>query len=452
MTRLFGTDGVRGVANTELTPELCLYLGRAAGTLLTEGERQERPRLLVGCDTRRSGPMLQSALIAGANSVGIDCVVAGVIPTPGVAHLTRTGGFDAGVMISASHNPVEDNGIKFFSSNGFKLTDAQEDAIEAQVRRLQKGEDSLARPVGAGVGTQREEPDLIDQYADYLVHSFPVDLSGHTLVIDCGNGASSQLAETVLGRLGAHVIPLNAHPDGLNINVGCGSTHPEVLQEAVLEYGADGGLTFDGDADRVLAVDERGTLIDGDHILAALGISMLNKQALSGNAVAATKYSNGGLRIALEKHGGRLVETAAGDRYVLEAMRAQGLLLGGEQSGHVILLEHNTTGDGLLTGLALLQTAVEEGAPLSCLREQMTPLPQILTNVRVKSKQGWQENAAIAAAIRQGEEALGAHGRIFVRASGTEPVIRVMGEGPEHDVVTRAVASVADVIERELGA
>lgn len=451
MAGLFGTDGVRGVANAELTPELSTALGRAAGEFLTSKKASGRPRLLVGCDTRRSSPMLQAALVAGANSVGIDSVLAGVLPTPGVAYLTRTGAFDAGVMISASHNPVEDNGIKFFSQDGYKLTDDEERSIEHQVRRLLDGVDELPRPVGADVGSQQEAPDLAEGYAEFLVQRFPIDLSGCKLVIDCGHGAASFVAPRLFRRLGAEVVALNTEPDGLNINVNCGSTHPEVVQNAVVTHKADAGLTFDGDADRVLGVDESGALVDGDHMLAALGIAKLKKEALPGRALAATQYSNGGLRVALEAHGGRVVQTAAGDRYVLEAMRNEGLVLGGEQSGHVILLEHNTTGDGLLTGLALLSAARDEGVPLSSLRSLMSPLPQILLNVRVREKSGWEASEQIAAAVRNGEEGLGEHGRIFVRASGTEPVIRVMGEGSDSDVVKRVVESVAEVIKRELG-
>jgi len=449
VARLFGTDGVRGVANRDLTPELTFYLGRAAGALLRR--RAERPRLLIGRDTRASGDMLEAALIAGATSAGVDCAVAGVIPTPGVAYVTKRESFDAGVMISASHNPVEDNGIKFFSSDGFKLTDDEEAEIEAEVRRLQAGEDSLPRPTAGAVGTRRETAGGAQAYAAFLKEAFDLDLSGKKIVVDCANGAASAFAPGILESLGAEVIALYVEPTGVNINVGCGSTHPERAQSAVVEHGAWAGLAFDGDADRVIAVDERGELVNGDHILAILGLDMLRRGALPRRALAATVYSNLGLKLALEKEGGTVVETAAGDRYVLEAMLKEGLILGGEQSGHVILLEHNTTGDGILTGLALLATAIRCGANLSELKQAMTPLPQVLVNVRVADKSRLKECRAVADAVRAGEERLKGRGRILVRASGTEPVVRVMGEGESMDEVQSIVGEIAAVIGRELG-
>src|SRR5690606_38013108 len=300
-------------------------------------------RLLIGRDTRASGPMLEAALAAGANSAGVDCDLAGVLPTPGVAYLTRAKGYDGGVVISASHNPVEDNGIKFFSAGGFKLSDDEEAAIERAVHEILKGNDDLARPTGAGVGTQRQAGDAAEEYIAFLTGQFPLDLSGLRIAVDCGNGAASRIAPEVLRRLGAEVTVYHAEPNGVNINVGCGSTHPAVICQAVKETGADLGFTYDGDADRMLAVDERGQLVDGDHILAILASDMMERGVLRNRKIAATPYSNLGLRLALEAIGASVVETAAGDRHVLEAMRKLDLVLGGEQSGHIILLERNTT-------------------------------------------------------------------------------------------------------------
>lgn len=453
MGSLFGTDGVRGVANQELTPELAFYLGRAAGASLLKGspDAGERPRLIVGRDTRASGPMLEAALTAGANSVGVDCFSVGVVPTPGVAYLVRSGRFDAGAMISASHNPVADNGIKFFAASGYKLSDDEEAEIERLVTELRSGRDTLPRPTGGAVGGGEAAPSLAQEYAAHLKGCFDLDLSGMKIVLDCGNGAASALAPALFRGLGAEVIALHAEPNGVNINVECGSTHPHVLQEAVVREKADAGLTFDGDADRVLAVDEGGGLLDGDHILAALAIDRARRGALPNEQIAVTTYSNMGLRAALEREGIGVVETPAGDRYVLEAMRREGLTLGGEQSGHVILLAHATTGDGILTGLALLDTARRQGVPLSALRSLMRPFPQILENVRVRRKEAWKENPRVLEAIARGKEALGEKGRLFVRASGTEPLIRIMGEGESDAKVRRVVDAVAGVVRAELG-
>ena len=451
MARLFGTDGVRGVANADLTPELGFALGRAAGAILAQQSRKGRPRLLVARDTRASGPMLEAALAAGANSVGVDCDMAGVLPTPGVAYLTRTRSYDAGVIISASHNPVEDNGIKFFSSGGFKLSDEEEEAIERSVQAIRDGDDRLPRPVGGDVGTQRDARGLVDEYVSFLASAFPLDLSGLHIAVDCANGAASKVAPEVLARLGAKVSVLNAEPNGVNINVGCGSTHPGVICRAVKELGADLGFTYDGDADRILAVDETGELVDGDHILAILASDMMERGALKNSKIAATPYSNLGLKVALEAMGASVVETAAGDRHVLEAMRKLGLVLGGEQSGHIILLEKNTTGDGVLTGLALLDVLRRRGEPLSKLARIMKRFPQILESVRVADKGALAGNQAIWEEVRRAEAAIGDRGRIFVRPSGTEPVIRVMGEGEDEATVKDAVGRVVAVIRRELG-
>lgn len=449
--RLFGTDGVRGVANADLTPELSFALGRAAGAVLVQRTGKERPRLLIGRDTRASGPMLEAALAAGANSAGVDCDLAGVLPTPGVAYLTRAKGYDGGVVISASHNPVEDNGIKFFSAGGFKLSDDEEAAIERAVHEILKGNDDLARPTGAGVGTQRQAGDAAEEYIAFLTGQFPLDLSGLRIAVDCGNGAASRIAPEVLRRLGAEVTVYHAEPNGVNINVGCGSTHPAVICQAVKETGADLGFTYDGDADRMLAVDERGQLVDGDHILAILASDMMERGVLRNRKIAATPYSNLGLRLALEAIGASVVETAAGDRHVLEAMRKLDLVLGGEQSGHIILLERNTTGDGLLAGLALLDVLKRRRVPLSTLAGVMKRYPQILEAVRVADKEAFRGNQAIQEEVRAAEAAIGGRGRIFVRPSGTEPVIRVMAEGEDEAAVRAAVQRVVDVIRRELG-
>lgn len=395
--------------------------------------------------------MLAAALAAGFNSVGVDCELGDVLPTPGVAYLARVMDYDGAAVISASHNPVEDNGIKFFSSGGYKLNDDQEDAIEKVTVALLRGEDPLDRPVGRAVGTQRDARHLVDVYIDFLCQSFPLDLSGIEIVVDCANGAASKIAPVVLERLGARVKALHAEPDGGNINVDCGSTHPGVICRAVKETGAAVGFTFDGDADRLLAVDEEGRLIDGDHILAILAADMMERGRLKHAKVAATTYSNLGLKVALEALGASLVETQAGDRYVLEAMRAQDLVLGGEQSGHIILLEHNTTGDGLLTCLALLDVMCRKGESLATLAKVMQAFPQILVNVRVTNKQALDGNQSIHQAIQQAASAVGPRGRIFVRPSGTEPVIRVMGEGEDETSVRRAVDRVVEVIRAELG-
>lgn len=453
MGKLFGTDGVRGVANRQLTPELAFQLGRAVGASLLSrgGGSPKRPKVLVGRDTRASGPMLEGALTAGFNSVGVDCLCAGVVPTPGVAYLVRSGNFDAGAVISASHNPVVDNGIKFFSSSGYKFADEEEGEVERLVFELQQGCDTLPRPTGGEVGSSGPAPSLAREYMAYLQSRFDLDLSGMRIVLDCANGAASALAPELFRALGAEVVALHAQPDGVNINVGCGSTHPRVLQEAVVREKADAGFTFDGDADRVLAVDGEGGLLDGDHILVALALDAARRGALPGGRIAVTAYSNMGLRVALAEKGIGVVETPAGDRFVLEAMRREGLGLGGEQSGHVIVLEHQTTGDGMLTALALLAAARRGGVSITALRALMRPFPQILENVPVQRKEAWNENARVREAIAQGQEALGGKGRLFVRASGTEPLVRIMGEGENEEQVRRVVAAVAEVVRAELG-
>lgn len=455
MKKLFGTDGVRGVANSELGPLLAFRLGRALARMLlrggADGDLKGSKEVLVGRDTRLSGPMLEAALAAGLASAGLGARLVGVVPTPGVAYLVRRLKAAAGVVISASHNPVEDNGVKVFGPDGYKLDDAQEEAIETMA--LASDADSAGPwPVGGGVGRILRDDEAWRTYAEYLVSTVPEgSLKGIRVVIDCGNGAAHRIAPWAFERLGAEVTLLHAEPNGLNINVDCGSTHPEVVQKAVAACGADMGFSHDGDADRVIAVDRHGRLVDGDRILAILGLDLLERGRLPHRAIAATVYSNLALKKRMEAAGARVVETPAGDRAVLEAMRREGLALGGEQSGHIILLDLNTTGDGVLTALQLAETVARRGQDLSELRAELTPLPQRLISVAVRSKEGWEVNERIAACIREAGRRLEARGRLFVRASGTEPLIRVMVEGPEESEVSQVAERVADVIREELG-
>lgn len=444
MPRLFGTDGVRGVANADLTPELAFNLGRAAASVLTRDK--SHATMLVGRDTRVSGEMLEAALIAGITSAGVHAVRLGVIPTPGVAYLVRKLQADAGVMISASHNPVPDNGIKFFSGDGFKLPDEVEDAIEGLL-----GNDSLPRPTGVAVGRVFERTDAAELFADYLKTTVDCRLDGLTVVVDCGFGAAYHVAPAVYQSLGAKVVALNAENDGSRINVNCGSTHPEQLREAVVASGAQIGIAHDGDADRIIAVDEQGNLVDGDQIMAVCGLDRLKKGALPERSIAATVYSNLGLIETYRQAGGEVVVTANGDRYVLEAMREKGLVIGGEQSGHIIFLEYNTTGDGVLTALQLMAVMAREKKPLSALTGVMRRFPQVLKNVRVETKEGWDTNSWISQAIQNAEKELGKKGRVFVRPSGTEPLIRVMAEGPDAEQLERLVDGIAKVIKEEQG-
>ncbi|MCL6632070.1 MAG: phosphoglucosamine mutase [Alicyclobacillus herbarius] len=446
MARLFGTDGVRGVANRELTPELAFHLGRAGAHVLTGGRRGVR--IAVGKDTRISGDMLEAALISGILSIGADVLRLGVITTPGVAYLTRHLGAQAGVMISASHNPVEDNGIKFFSDAGFKLPDEVEDEIE---RTMQAGVENLPRPIGGAVGRIYEEP-ARSAYIDFLLKTVQNRFEGLHIVLDCANGAASNIAPEVFTRLGAQVSVLNNQPDGVNINVGCGSTHPHVVQKAVLELGADVGLTFDGDADRLIAVDHTGALVDGDYVMAICARALKQQGQLNHDTVVATVMSNLGFLKAMEQLGIHVERTAVGDRYVMEAMRRGGYTLGGEQSGHIVFLNHTTTGDGILTALQLVDILVGSGQRLAELRKVMTRYPQILENVRVRDKQAWATNDRIRQALSAAEERLGSDGRVLVRESGTEPIVRVMAEGPDEQLLQECVGSIVRVVRAELGA
>ncbi|MBX6352420.1 MAG: phosphoglucosamine mutase [Thermoflavifilum sp.] len=447
MGRLFGTDGVRGVANRDLTPELAFRLGRAGASLLTAEGR--KPRIIVGRDTRISGDLLECALISGILSTGVDVIRAGVVSTPGVAYLTRAWQADAGVMISASHNPVEDNGIKFFGGDGFKLLDEAEEEVE---RRLEEA-DALPRPVGGDVGRVTDKAsEAREAYVQFLISTVRHRLDGLRLVIDCANGAASAIAPEVFRRLGADVTVLHAEPNGININVKCGSTHPDVVRDAVLRTGADVGLAFDGDADRVIAVDATGEIVDGDFIMAICAKALKEQGRLRGDTVVATVMSNLGFVKAMQKLGIQVERTSVGDRYVMEAMREGGFSLGGEQSGHIIFLDHTTTGDGMLTGLQLLDIVAGSGQSLADLRTIMQRYPQILENVRVRDKWAWRNNARILAALRDAEGMLGDSGRVLVRESGTEPLVRVMAEGPDEAVLRKCVAHIVETVRQELGA
>lgn len=440
---LFGTDGVRGVANQDLTPELAFNLGRAGAYVLSK----EHPNLkiVIGKDTRISGDMLEAALIAGICSVGADVLRVGVLPTPGIAYLTRIMDACAGVVISASHNPVQDNGIKFFGSSGYKLPDAIEDEIENIVLN---GEKPWETPIGPKVGRVIEVQDAQKQYIDFL-KSTVGSLAGLKIVYDGANGAAYQVGPQVLRELGAEVIPLAVEPDGVNINNCCGSTHPEFLQNAVVEHQAHIGLANDGDADRLIAVDEKGNIVDGDFIMVILALAFKKQGKLKENSLVVTVMSNLGLHIALREAGINIYETQVGDRYVMEELLKTGATLGGEQSGHIILLEHNTTGDGLLTGLQLLKVMKEEGKPLSELAAQMERLPQVLINAEVKDKVKAMENPYVIQKIEEIKRYLGERGRILVRPSGTESLVRVMVEGEEQGQLVHLAQSVVDIIKRE---
>jgi len=444
MTRLFGTDGVRGVANEELTPELAYQLGRAGAHVLTGGAT--RPRILVCRDTRISGGMLEAALAAGIASAGADAVLLGVLPTPGCAILVQRMHADAGVMISASHNPVADNGIKFFSSTGYKLPDHVEDEIERNLHG-----DGLPRPTGPDVGRIYQDPSAAEAYGDFLIEEAGSALDGMHIAVDCAHGAACQVVPRVFHTLGARLDMVCSAPDGVNINHQCGSTQPETILQFRHQTGAQVGITYDGDADRVLMVDEQGDLVDGDAILAICARQYMERGELRGSKVAATVYSNGGLQRCLEDMGAGLEVTKAGDRYVLEAMQNQQLVLGGEQSGHIIFLDHSTTGDGILTSLKVLQAMVETGQPLCQLRRILTVYPQQLVNVKVRTKMGWDTNVVVQDAIKAAEDRLAPQGRIFVRPSGTEPLIRVMAEHPREGQAREAAAMTADCIKQQLG-
>lgn len=447
MVRLFGTDGIRGVVNATLMPELAYHLGRAAGAYFcrTKGVH----RFLIGRDTRRSGTMIEAALAAGLCSTGVNVDLAGVIPTPGIAYLTRKKQYDAGVVISASHNPFQDNGIKFFDHEGYKLPDATEEEIENLLRHIDSEE--IPRPTGEGIGVIAPRADLADLYKEYIISTVQGDLQGMKIVTDSANGASSGFLPEILTRLGAEVMATFRQPDGININKNCGSTHIEALQKAVAEAGADCGVANDGDADRCILVDEKGQVLDGDHIMIINAVHMKEEGRLHDDTVVGTVMSNLGFKKALEKQGCRTVFTGVGDRYVLEEMRKHNYSIGGEQSGHIIFMDYNTTGDGLITAVQTLSIVKKQGVPLSRMTAMMDTYPQLLRNVEVYSKNGWEENEMIQAAIESAKEELGSDGRILVRASGTEPLIRVMAEGQSQEQLEEIVEDIASVIDQELG-
>lgn len=449
MGKYFGTDGVRGIANKELTPELAFKLGRYGGYVLSQHEDSSRkPRVLVGRDTRISGEMLEQALIAGLLSVGIEVFQLGVISTPGVAYLTRLQKASAGVMISASHNPAEDNGIKFFGADGFKLVDDQEAEIEAL---LDAEEDTLPRPSAEGLGSLDEFPEGLLKYSQFLVQSIPGDLADMTVCLDAANGATATAVNRVFADLETDFYTMGTSPNGLNINDGVGSTHPEALAEMVVEKGADAGLAFDGDGDRIIAVDELGRIIDGDKIMYICAKYLAEKKRLKKDTIVTTVMSNLGFHKAVEEIGLKDVVTQVGDRYVVEEMRKNDYNFGGEQSGHMIFLDYNTAGDGMLSGIQLLNVMKQTGKKLSELADEVTIYPQKLVNIRVTDKNGAMEVPAIKAVVEQAEAEMNGEGRILVRPSGTEPLLRVMAEAPTQEKVDYYVDKIAEVVRAEIG-
>lgn len=449
MGRMFGTDGVRGVANSELTAELAMKLGKAGAYVLTK-ENAHKPTILVGCDTRISKDMLANALMAGICSMGADAVYAGVIPTPAVAYLTKKYGMDAGVVISASHNPAEYNGIKFFSRTGYKLTDAIEDEIEETIRNI----DDITLPDGSHVGRVTYNTEACKDYVDFAAGLFSrLDLSGLKIVVDAANGAAFCTAQEAFRRLGCEPVMINNHPDGYNINDKCGSTHMESLCKAVVDNKADVGIAFDGDADRMLAVDEKGNVIDGDVIMAICGRYMSSKGKLKQNTIVATVMSNLGFFIMGRENGINMEQTKVGDRYILEKMLEKGYNLGGEQSGHVIFLDENTTGDGLISALHLLEVMVRSKTALSELKKIVHILPQVLVNARVANdrKNRYMEYPEVSKAVKELEEKFDGRGRVLIRPSGTEPLVRVMIEGDDYAFIRQEAERLAGLIATTMG-
>lgn len=449
MGKYFGTDGVRGEANKELTPELAFKLGRCGGYVLSQHESGERrPRVLVGRDTRISGQLLENALIAGLLSVGIEVFQLGVISTPGVAYLTRIQKASAGVMISASHNPAEDNGIKFFGNDGFKLVDEQEAEIETL---LDAAEDILPRPSAEGLGTVEEFPEGLLKYSEFLQQTITGDLSGLSVCIDAANGATASSVDRLFADLETDFYTMGTSPNGLNINDGVGSTHPEKLAELVVEKNADAGLAFDGDGDRIIAVDERGEIVDGDKIMYICAKHFSENKRLKQDTIVTTVMSNLGFHKAVESVGLKDVITQVGDRYVVEEMRKNDYNFGGEQSGHMIFLDFNTTGDGMLSGIQLLSIMKQTGKKLSELADEVTIYPQKLVNIRVSNKNGAMEVPAIKKVIEEAEAEMNGEGRILVRPSGTEPLLRVMAEAPTDEKVNYYVDKIANIVREEIG-
>ena len=449
MKKLFGTDGVRGVANVyPMTAEMAMQIGRAAAYIFKNGKK--RHRIVIGKDTRLSGYMLESALVAGICSMGVDVLLVGPLPTPGIANITSSMRADAGVVISASHNPFEDNGIKFFSRDGFKLPDEMELMMEELI--FSKRIDSL-RPTARDVGKAYRIDDAVGRFVVFLKSTFPkdLDLSGLKIVLDCANGAAYKVAPAVLEELGAEVISIGVKPNGTNINAECGSLHPGVISEAVKLHGADLGIALDGDADRVIFVDEYGNVVDGDRIMAICATEMLKRGTLKRNTLVATVMSNMGLDIAMKRAGGEVVKTAVGDRYVVEEMLKGDYNLGGEQSGHMIFLDHNTTGDGVLSALQVLAIMQRRSKRLSELALVMTPLPQVLVNVRLAQKSDIMLVPEVAGLIREVEERLKGEGRVLIRYSGTEPLLRIMLEGSNEDEIRNWANEIASTVASAFG-
>lgn len=448
MARLFGTDGVRGVANEELTPLLAMQLGQAGAYVLTK-ETNHKPTIMVGCDTRISGDMLANALMAGVCSVGANAVYVGVVPTPAVAYLTRKYKVDAGVVISASHNPVEFNGIKFFDANGYKLPDSMEDEIEELIKSNMEG---VNFPTGSGVGKIKYRTDACEEYINHSIQSVNINLSGMKIVVDCAEGASYYTSVEALKELGANVVAIHNMPDGTNINANCGSTHMQELCARVVYEKADLGIAFDGDADRMLAVDENGKLVDGDQIMAIIGNFMKQQGTLKKDMIVVTVMSNLGMTLMAQREGITLEQTKVGDRYVLERMQEVGANLGGEQSGHIIMLDRNTTGDGLLSALLLLEVLVNTGKPLSELASVMEVLPQALVNAKVPNhkKDRYMEYPEIADAIEKLNAKFAGEGRVLIRPSGTEPKVRVMIEGKDQALIEQEAKKLAELIQNTM--
>lgn len=445
MGKYFGTDGVRGVANTELTPEFAFRLGRAGGYLLTKDH--EHPKVLIGKDTRISGEMLEGAMVAGLLSIGVEVMRLGTITTPGVAYLTKAVSAQAGIMISASHNPVADNGIKFFGADGFKLNDDQ----EAEIERHLEGDDQMPRPVGGQLGSVNDYFEGRQKYLQFLKNTVSEDFSSLHIALDCANGAASSLAPHLMADLEADISTIGNNPDGININEGVGSTHPEALAAFVVEKGADLGLAFDGDADRLIAVDENGNIVDGDQIMYICGKHLKQELMLNKNMVVTTIMSNIGLHKALQEIDVETVQTKVGDRHVMEEMRTNGYSLGGEQSGHLIFLDLTTTGDGMLSALQLVDMVKKSGKKLSELAAEMPRFPQKLVNVRVTDKYEVENNPKVKEVIDRIEAETGDKGRILVRPSGTEPLVRVMAEAETEELCNNYVKEIADVVQAEMG-
>ncbi len=446
MSRMFGTDGVRGVAGTELTIELAMKLGQAGAYVLTK-KKAHQPTIIVGCDTRISGGMLANALMAGICSVGANAIYAGVLPTPAIAYLTRKHKVDAGVVISASHNPMEFNGIKFFNGEGYKLSDQLEDEIEAYISNQMRG---VPIRTGPAVGKIKYRFDIREEYISFMKRTVPVDLSGLKIVVDCAEGASHDTSVRTLLDLGANLVAIHTQPDGTNINANCGSTHMSELKARVVYEKADIGIAFDGDADRMLAVDEMGNMVDGDQIMAIIGNHMKRQGKLKQDTIVVTVMTNLGFTLMGEREGLHIEKTKVGDRYVLEHMLEHGYNLGGEQSGHIIFLDDNTTGDGLLSALQLLKVMTDTGSKLSELAEIMEVLPQALVNAKVPNhkKEHYMDYAEIAEAVKSLEEKFNGEGRVLIRPSGTEPMVRVMIEGKDQVVIEQEAKKLAELITK----